>query len=209
MGLDMYLYAKRVFAADSPEATAILAAADYTVPELQRLASLDPREEETSVYLPRWRHVNDDQERMRAEAVTELAGLTPLTTPDSSGGTLSWEDGVAVDVCCIYWRKANAVHGWFVNNCQGGTDDCGDYPVEAEQLAYLRKLCSDALTAYTNGDAGSAQTIMRPVGGFFFGSTDIDEWWAADMQRTIDEIDRVVQAAARIGNVSFSYHSSW
>ena len=24
-----------------------------------------------------------------------------------------------------YWRKANAIHGWFVRNVQNGKDDCG------------------------------------------------------------------------------------
>ena len=23
-----------------------------------------------------------------------------------------------------YWRKANQIHGWFVNKCQDGVDDC-------------------------------------------------------------------------------------
>lgn len=23
-----------------------------------------------------------------------------------------------------YWRKANAIHGWFVDNVQKGNDDC-------------------------------------------------------------------------------------
>lgn len=32
------------------------------------------------------------------------------------------------DYCCFkeiaYWRKANAIHRWFVDNVQNGTDDC-------------------------------------------------------------------------------------
>ena len=28
-----------------------------------------------------------------------------------------------------YWRKANAIHRWFVENVQKGEDDCRDYYV--------------------------------------------------------------------------------
>ena len=30
----------------------------------------------------------------------------------------------------IYWRKANAIHGWFVKNAQQGIDDCRTYSVD-------------------------------------------------------------------------------
>ena len=33
--------------------------------------------------------------------------------------------GVNVDVTCAYWRKANQIHAWFVDNVQQGNDDCG------------------------------------------------------------------------------------
>jgi hypothetical protein len=33
-----------------------------------------------------------------------------------------------------YWRKANAVHGWFVNHVQRGVDDCKPYMVERSDL---------------------------------------------------------------------------
>src|SRR4051812_7040675 len=36
-----------------------------------------------------------------------------------------------------YWRKANQIHSWFVNNVQNGTDDCGTYYVSQEQLQQL------------------------------------------------------------------------
>ena len=36
-----------------------------------------------------------------------------------------------------YWRKSNAIHKWFVDNCQGGVDDCREYMVSVEQLKNL------------------------------------------------------------------------
>lgn len=40
----------------------------------------------------------------------------------------------------MYWRKANAIHKWFVDNVQGGEDDCGEYYVDPEQLKQLLDL---------------------------------------------------------------------
>ena len=32
------------------------------------------------------------------------------------------------------WRKANAIHKWFVDHVQDGEDDCGRYPVSVDKL---------------------------------------------------------------------------
>ena len=42
-----------------------------------------------------------------------------------------------------YWRKANAIHNWFVNNVQEGNDDCGNYYVSSKNLQELYALCQE------------------------------------------------------------------
>ena len=44
-----------------------------------------------------------------------------------------------------YWRKANAIHRWFVQNVQDGVDDCGTYIVTREQLEQLKAACERVL----------------------------------------------------------------
>lgn len=44
-----------------------------------------------------------------------------------------------------YWRKANAIHGWFVRNCAEGVDECQPIAVSREQLEALRRDVQDAL----------------------------------------------------------------
>ena len=44
-----------------------------------------------------------------------------------------------------YWRKANAIHKWFVDNVQDGIDDCKNYFVDPSQLEELRELCQEVL----------------------------------------------------------------
>ena len=109
--------------------------------------------------------------------------------------------GVNVEVTCAYWRKANQIHAWFVDNVQGGEDDCGDYYVSHEKLKELRETCRQALFA-------KDPSLLQPRGGFFFGNTDIDEWYWNDIKNTIKQLDRLFNLSD-FDQLSFSYHSSW
>jgi hypothetical protein len=109
--------------------------------------------------------------------------------------------GVNVEVTCAYWRKVNAVHSWFVRNVQNDVDDCGNYYVPTEKLQELREVCRQALF-HRN------PKLLAPQGGFFFGSTDIDEWYWEGLKSTIKQIDRVLKLQEE-HDLSFYYHSSW
>lgn len=50
---------------------------------------------------------------------------------------------------------------------------------------------------------------MSPQAGFFFGSTDMDEWWAQDMETTISGLEKVVRDVISSGGGTFVYQSSW
>jgi len=100
-----------------------------------------------------------------------------------------------------YWRKANAIHKWFVDNVQEGKDDYGNYYVGREQLAELRELCQKVLA-----DRSLAAELLPPQSGFFFGGTDIDEYYFADLGQTIKIIDNALTLPE---SWDFEYHSSW
>jgi hypothetical protein len=40
-----------------------------------------------------------------------------------------------------YWRKANQIHKWFVENVQDGNDDCDSYDVSKEKFLELLDIC--------------------------------------------------------------------
>lgn len=44
-----------------------------------------------------------------------------------------------------YWRKAYVIHRWFVENVQGGIDNCAEYLVHASQLRQLLSLLKEGL----------------------------------------------------------------
>jgi hypothetical protein len=100
----------------------------------------------------------------------------------------------------MYWRKANAIHAWFVKHCQEGEDDCGNYHVGREQLEELRQLILEALA---NKDASK----LPPQGGFFFGNTDINDWYWEDLRSTEAGLARCLEEFP--DSWEFEYHSSW
>lgn len=106
-----------------------------------------------------------------------------------------------IEVEAMYWRKANAIHKWFVDNVQEGKDDCGQYYVTREHLIDLREACRNAMY-----DPDNADKYLPPTAGFFFGSTDIDEWYFHGLDDTVTGINSCLDMD---GDWSFYYCSSW
>lgn len=112
-----------------------------------------------------------------------------------------------VSISVGYWRKENAIHNWFVQNCQNGEDDCKEYHVSREQLETLKSVCETILLDKKITDTDDlAQSMLPCQGGFFFGSTDYDEWYYKGLEDTISIIDNCL----KMENFwEFYYQSSW
>ena len=109
--------------------------------------------------------------------------------------------GIVVEV--MYWRKANAIHAWFVDHVQGGEDKCRPHVVSAEDLAKLLALLEEVLADREHGPKK-----LAPRGGCFFGSTEIDEWYWQDIEETAAVL-REVLAWEDLSVWNFTYQSSW
>jgi len=59
-----------------------------------------------------------------------------------------------------YWRKANAVHGWFVRECANNVDECQEIFVSREQLSKLRSDCNDALATRENATPNDENNVI-------------------------------------------------
>ena len=101
-----------------------------------------------------------------------------------------------------YWRKANAIHGWFVDNVQGGEDDCGRYRVDLEQA---KALLANVNSVLDNHDLASELLPSRP--GFFFGNTEYDQWYFSDLELTKEILEAAIPFL-EAGDTVY-YHSSW
>lgn len=99
-----------------------------------------------------------------------------------------------------YWRKANAIHRWFVKNIQGGVDNCATYSVSIDELKTLKSICEEVLNKPELADKK-----LPTKDGFFFGSTEYDEFYFNDIQETID----IVNKCLNLDYDYFEYSSSW
>jgi len=109
----------------------------------------------------------------------------------------------------MYWRKANHIHNWFVDNCQDGVDNCQEYYVSREQLEQLVKLCEKVLKFKASDK--SAKEILPAKEGFFFGNTEYDEYYYQDCRETIETI-RALLKEEQVKDAyegEFYYQASW
>jgi hypothetical protein len=134
-----------------------------------------------------------------------------------------------------YWRKANAIHKWFVDNIQGGVDNCGRYYVGREDLQRLLDTVNLVLenSKVSQGQVSHGQTIkdgkwvdiledgevivnpevaeeyLPTRAGFFFGGTGYDQWYLDDLKYTRDVLEEVLSKEEKAGLVDYFYSSSW
>ena len=117
-----------------------------------------------------------------------------------------------------YWRKANQIHNWFVKNVQDNEDDCKEYCVYDDKLKELYQVVCEVLEARNTEVAAEK---LSPAAGFFFGSTEINDWYWQDLENTKEILQPLIDAyneADKLGDKShthpiykydFYYQSSW
>lgn len=110
----------------------------------------------------------------------------------------------------IDWRKSNAIHHWFVENVQDDNDDCGSYCVTIESLEELRDICQNVIDKHDNT---YSQEVLPTEAGFFFGDTDINQYYYEDVKRTADALNKELLLTKKIAGtkleIEYSYQASW
>jgi len=101
------------------------------------------------------------------------------------------------------WRKANAIHQWFVKNVQDCEDDCKPYSVDAEQLKELLELCKKV-----KNEPGKAPELMPAQSGFLFGSPDYDSRYFQNLDYTVEVLEEVLKEDEDQLQ-EYEYQSSW
>ena len=112
-----------------------------------------------------------------------------------------------------YWRKANHIHSWFVENVQKGIDECQESHVSLERLTELRDLCKEVVER--KGDDDFVSENLPTGSGFFFGGTEYDEYYYNDCKDTIKMLDtilkedEIVRDTKGIYSSDYYYQASW
>lgn len=151
-------------------------------------------------YVKNWDH-NPPEKKV---VVTVQKGEKGLPHPDIQPARVSY---IIEEVA--YWRKANAIHKWFVDNVQAGVDECRESNVEKKQLTELVGLCEQVLKAKGKAQKKLAEKLLPPQAGFFFGSTAIDDWYLADLKATVEMLKPELDEKDESFYVDYIYRASW
>lgn len=130
---------------------------------------------------------------------------------------------VEVKIGVMYWRKANAIHNWFITNCADGIDECQNVYVSIEQLKQLRDLCKDVLDhsklVYDKSDIKNEYIIEDPsyamknlptASGFLFGSIEYNQDYYEDVKNTLECLDNILSINIKeFEDWYFIYKASW
>lgn len=178
-------------------------------------------------------HFSRDEQSETHKKMRDLADELGLPQDNVGKGNYGH---ISMEVQAGYWRKANHIHNWFVQNVQDGVDECQRSYVEISQLTELKELCQKVVktaklvpgkvyagTRYSGGveevmyndgmvveNADEVHALLPTSQGFFFGSSNVDEWYMKDVEHTI----KVVEACEKLHKdrgyrAEFHYQSSW
>lgn len=125
-----------------------------------------------------------------------------------------YSPSVRVEATVGYWRKANAIHGWFVDNVADGEDNCTPMHVSREDLTGLRDDCLEVLDMRdrqaSNPDEAlpTAEDIMPTQSGFFFGDVEYDDWYYEYITNTAELLTELLDNPT-LEDCDFEYRASW
>ena len=136
-----------------------------------------------------------------------------------------------------YWRKANAIHKWFIDKCADGDEDRRRMWVSIDCLKELLKTVKKVLescelvegeiengwlfekgkrkTLYRKGkyvkDPSVAKELLPTTEGFFFGSTNYDDMYVEDLEYTKKILEEELKKASKEKDfgVDYFYEASW
>ena len=102
-----------------------------------------------------------------------------------------------------YWRKANAIHGWIINTTNA-VDDCTPISLTKQDLYNLREVCINVFNVHTED---YAEEMLPPTPGFFFGGSEVDEWYWQNIEETITLLNKALNEST--DDAMFEYQASW
>lgn len=176
-----------------------------------------------------WGYKDMDIDKMKVDNPALYEELKPLIV--MRGKYCPWESFFSE---VGYWRKANAIHRWFVENVQNDVDNCAYYEVSKENLEKLLEICitvknrSKMKSGYIkNGETLNggkwcpimeegeyienpeiAEELLPTQDGFFFGSTNYDQWYMQDVIDTIDILTKALETVD-FDREMVVYSASW
>ena len=171
-------------------------------------------------YVKQWAHQKPEEQ---FEVIVKKGGVTyPNINPNRINN---------VEEEVMYWRKFNALHNWFVQNVQGGVDECQTSYVDREKIEELvgvlrqvkesleksAKGVVEVVGGWRDGkeykvpletflDTEVAEELLPTASGFFFGGTEYDEYYFEQVVETLEVLEKELEDEKAY---DFYYHASW
>lgn len=153
------------------------------------------------------KYYKDEGSDIKLELPKDVSRFFPNPTNLTISRTTDYKVG--------YWRKANAIHSWFLENCaakdpfDNPIDDCRSIEIPLEKLEELLDTCKEVLE-----DHSLAKKLLPTADGFFFGSTEYNEYYFDDIEYTIDIIEPVIKFMKHMLEIkdntwTIIYQASW
>ena len=133
-------------------------------------------------------YYKDKGSRIKLEYPKDITEFIPDLTDLRISRQTNYEVG--------YWRKANHIHNWFMQNCarrdeyDNPIDDCSPIEITVDKLEELLDTCKKVLA-----DHSLAGSLLPTTDGFFFGSTEYDDYYFGEIEQTIEIIEPVLKFA--------------
>jgi hypothetical protein len=107
-----------------------------------------------------------------------------------------------------YWRKANHIHKWFIDRYEV-VDNCEEIRLSIDDLVMLLRDCEKVIA-----NPEQAGGILPTSDGFFFGSTDYDEYYFHQTKETAKELKKLIKeddesSGKGFYTSDFYYIASW
>jgi hypothetical protein len=97
-----------------------------------------------------------------------------------------------VEVGVGYWRKANHIHNWFVENLADGVDDCKPVYVNRKDLVELFNITNEVMKIKEMQEA----------------NPEYDDWYWMQTEYTRDRL-KVILENPKFEDYDFEYRASW
>ena len=98
-----------------------------------------------------------------------------------------------------YWRRADALHQWFVANVQYGVDDNGEYIVSRNHLEELLKLCRKV-----KKNKKKAYSFIPA-----YSNDSYDEYYFENIDRMIKSVEVAIAEIENDETIYIMYRGSW
>lgn len=107
-----------------------------------------------------------------------------------------------------YFRKVNFLHLWVEQHLNEGKEtNCEQVPMHLEAIAGLAQTCTRVLMYPELGEE-----LLPTVEGFFFGSTEYDNYYLADVESVLSACQEILEYEEHSdppGSGRYVYWSWW